>query len=504
MPENSQRLLQAVRVGNIGIFDHDHGSGEIHWSDELRCIYGWDADEPATLPKIISHVHAGDRARVGAAVSRAHDPEGDGTFDIEHRIIDRAGKTRWVQIRSQTHFVTVDGQRRPSRTIGAVQEVTARRVAEDRLRVLDTVLSSSVQAIAIADARGTVTFANEALRRLWGYPAEKALVGRAIFEFWNVPDASSALAELKASQTRALEVPATRADGSTFYLRTTAEAVCDERGELTQVLCTFRDVSDQKRLEAQYLQAQKMESIGRVAGGLAHDFNNMLAVISGGIQLSLALSSPDDAGRTYLIEAADAVRSAASLTGQLLAFSRKQTILPRVLDLNEVILRMSKMVRRLLGEDIQLECRCAADVPAAWFDPVQIEQVILNLAINARDAMSHDGRLTFATSNIAVAGAESEIRRYALLTVSDNGTGMTEEVQAHLFEPFFTTKEAGKGTGLGLATVYSAVHQNGGRIEVDSELGRGSTFKVYLPAAAFVAHDARTAELSNSGAQPRS
>jgi two-component system, cell cycle sensor histidine kinase and response regulator CckA len=502
MPENNQRLLQAIRVGNIGIFEHDHDSDCIHWSPELRGMYGWDTDEPATLPKIIAHVHPDDLARVGAAVSQAHDPTGDGSFDIEHRIVDRAGRVRWVQIRSQTQFDTVGGQRRASRTIGAVQEITARRMADERLRVLDTVLSSSAQAIAIADPRGMITFANEALRRLWGYPGGQKLVGRSLFDFWSVPDPDAALAQLRVGQTRSLDAPTTRADGSSFYLRVTAEAVCGEHGELKQVLCTFTDVTDQKRLEAQFLQAQKMDSIGRVAGGVAHDFNNMLAIISGGIELSLAVSAADHPGRPYLVEASDAVRSAAALTRQLLAFSRKESLAPRLLDLNDVLVRAGKMVARLLGHQIKLESQCGADVPSIWFDPVQLEQVILNLAINARDAMGHGGRLTFATSAISFPEAELEVRHYALLTVTDNGAGMTDEVRARLFEPFFTTKEAGKGTGLGLAMVYSAMQQNGGRIEVESELGCGTTFKLHLPAAS-VPSEAQAPAESGASRAPR-
>ena len=169
MADDDERLRQAIRVGNIGIFDHDHASDVIFWSLELRQMYGWDPEEPANLPKIISHVHPDDVGRVVAAAKRAHDPAGDGSFDIEHRIFDRRGHLRWVQMRSRTHFGRVSGKGRPIRTIGAVQDVTDRRTAEERSRVLDTVLSSSTQAIAISDPNGVLTFANVALQRLWGY-----------------------------------------------------------------------------------------------------------------------------------------------------------------------------------------------------------------------------------------------------------------------------------------------------------------------------------------------
>lgn len=486
MPEENQRLLQAVRAGNIGIFEHDHEAESIFWSLELRQMYGWDAEEPATLPKILSHVYPEDTGRVIAAVRRAHDPQGDGTFDIEHRIVDRRGAVRWVLTRSQTHFVGAPGQERPSRTIGAVQDVTQRRSADERLRVLDTVLSSSAQAIAIADARGTLTFTNAALRRLWGYDDEEALRGRSIFEFWKTADApAAALEQIRVERARTIELPATRADGSSFYLGVTAEAVCDASGALTQLLVTFSDITQRKRLEVELGHAQKMESIGRLAGGVAHDFNNMLTVILGGIELSLPHLTTEHPGRVHLRDAAEAAQSAAALTRQLLAFSRKEAITPRALDLNEVIRRMEKMILRLIGEDIRLQTSCGRDLPPVCFDPLQLEQVILNLAVNARDAMARGGRLTIETSRVgSVAGELPALPgKPVLLTVSDNGVGITEEVRAHLFEPFFTTKEAGRGTGLGLAMVYGAVQQNGGQIEVESELGRGSVFKIYLPAA---------------------
>jgi two-component system, cell cycle sensor histidine kinase and response regulator CckA len=486
MPEDNQRLLLAVRVGNIGIFEHDHQTDSIFWSPELRQMYGWDADEPATLPKIVAHVYPEDVGRVVALVQKAHDPSGDGKFDIEHRIVDRRGAVRWVQTRSQTHFSEISGRMCAIRTIGAVQEVTQRRVADERLRVLDAVLSSSAQAIAIADAQGALTFANAALRRLWGHDDEAALLGRSLFEFWRTEqEPAAALEQIRAERARTVELPAARVDGALFYLEVTAEAMCDADGTLAQVLVTFTDITLRKRLESQLSHAQKMESIGRLAGGVAHDFNNMLTVILGGIELSLPRLDAEHPSRVHLRDAAEAAQSAAALTRQLLAFSRKEVITPRALDLNQVIGRMQKMILRLLGADVRLETVCGHELPPISFDPVQIEQVILNLAVNARDAMPGGGQLTIGTSSIQPSASELPGlgNGGVLLTVSDNGAGITDEVRAHLFEPFFTTKEAGKGTGLGLAMVYGAVQQNGGYIEVESTLGQGATFKIYLPAA---------------------
>jgi signal transduction histidine kinase len=244
-----------------------------------------------------------------------------------------------------------------------------------------------------------------------------------------------------------------------------------------------------KQVEAQLVQAQKMESIGRLAGGIAHDFNNLLTVINGSLELGLHGLPQDHPVRAQLADASDAASSAANLTRQLLAFSRKQVIVPKVLDLGDAIRRMEKVLLRLLGEGYRLEIILAPDLAPVCFDTVQVDQIIVNLAVNARDAMADGGKLTIRARNVyldeeyAKLHLDARTGAYAMVEVSDTGTGMTDEVRARLFEPFFTTKKAGKGTGLGLAVVYGAVRQNHGHIEVQSELGKGTTFRIYMPAA---------------------
>jgi len=258
-------------------------------------------------------------------------------------------------------------------------------------------------------------------------------------------------------------------------------------GDVLGAICMALDITDRKELEERFRQAQKMEAVGRLAGGIAHDFNNLLMVIQGYADLLTERLPAEDPLRRHAEQIQMASQRATSLTRQLLAFSRKQILAPKVLNIQTVVTDLEKMLRRLIGEDIQLETNSVKDLGLVKADRSQIEQVILNLAVNARDAMPGGGRLTIETANVELDASFNRMPQvlapgpYVMLAVTDNGTGMDAETQAHIFEPFFTTKEKGKGTGLGLATVYGIVKQSGGYIWVYSEPGHGATFKGYLP-----------------------
>lgn len=284
-----------------------------------------------------------------------------------------------------------------------------------------------------------------------------------------------------------IEFRIVRPDGAVHWINSVGRLIFDDRGEPTAMYGIQIDITGRKRLEEQLWQAQKMQTIGQLAGGVAHDFNNILTIIGGSCEVILKKLSSDDPLRRDIEPIWQAQERAASLTLQLLAFSRKQVLQPRVLNLNTVLADLNKMIHRLIGEDIELIIRPGQDLGLVRADPVHIEQVIVNLAINGRDAMPYGGKLTLETANVILdevyARQHVEVTSgpYVMLAVTDTGSGMDAATQAHIFEPFFTTKEPGKGTGLGLSTVHGIVNQSGGHIWVYSELGQGTVFKVYLP-----------------------
>jgi len=339
-------------------------------------------------------------------------------------------------------------------------------------------------------ASATVAECNDAMARMYGFGEARELVGARLADLHDQGDSANreqmrsfirAGYRLADSETRERD----REGKPHVFLNNVVGFV--ENGHLVRVWGTQRDVSDQRRLEEQFRQSQKMEAVGQLAGGIAHDFNNLLTAILGNTQLLLRDLPPGDAMRGDVEEIRKASERAAALTRQLLAYSRRQMLQPEILDLNVVVGEMDRMLRRLIGEHIALVTVPAPDLGRVRADPSQIEQVLVNLVVNARDAMPEGGRLTIETANVDLDQTYAQDHlgaspgAYTMLAVTDTGTGMDATVRAHLFEPFFTTKEVGKGTGLGLATVYGIVKQSGGHISVYTELGRGSSFKVYLP-----------------------
>ncbi len=359
----------------------------------------------------------------------------------------------------------------------------AERALREANEHLAAVIQSSPLAIYTLDPTGTVRTWNRAAEALYGWRAEE-VIGRPL------PTIAQDMEELRGEALRGLEATRRRKDGTAVNISLSVAPLHDAAGRVTGILSIAADVTEMRQLEAQYRQAQKMEAVGRLAGGIAHDFNNLLTAIIGTTALVLEDLGLESRARLDIQEIEKAAKRAAGLTRQLLIFSRQQVLEPRALDLNALVGNLEQMLHRLIGADIELRTKQATALGAVRADPGQLEQAIVNLVVNARDAMPQGGRLTIETADVEldrgyVAGhVPTQPGPYVLLAISDTGVGMDGATKARLFEPFFTTKEPGRGTGLGLATVYGIVKQSGGYIWAYSELGHGTTFKIYLPRVA--------------------
>jgi PAS domain S-box-containing protein len=383
-----------------------------------------------------------------------------------------------------------------------IQDITERKRAEDALRESEekyrTILENIEDGYFEVDIAGNFTFFNDSMCRIYGYPREE-LMGMNDRQYTDQENAKKLFQGFNkvyktGEPSREFDWEITRKDGTKRSIESSVSLIKDLLGNRMGFRGIVRDVTERKRieqekttLEEQLRQSQKIEAIGRLAGGIAHDFNNLLTVIKGYSQLSLHELKEDVPLRENIEEIKRAAERAADLTRQLLAFSRRQILEMKVLDLNTILRDMDKMLHRLIGEDIELITLLADDLGGVKTDPGWVEQIIMNLAVNARDAMPSVGKLTIETANVELdehyARAHVAVTpgRYAMLSVSDTGVGMPPEIRDKVFEPFFTTREKGKGTGLGLSTVYGIVKQSGGNIWVYSEPGYGTTFKIYLP-----------------------
>jgi PAS domain S-box-containing protein len=371
-------------------------------------------------------------------------------------------------------------------------DITERKSAEERICRLAQVVENSAEMIAIGDSESRIVFANRALLQATGY-TESELVGKT-FASTLLLSHNNPLHLDDEIQLRTIsgggwsgECIFCRKNGSEFPVLMSTSQIKDTHGAVIGTFGISQDITERKQLEEQLAVAQKMEAVGQLAGGIAHDFNNLLGVMIGYSELLQEGFPTEDPRFRKLQQIKKAGDRAASLTRQLLAFSRKQVIRPRVIDLNALVSELNKMLARLVREDIELLCNLKAGLGRIKADPTQVEQVIINLVVNARDAMPAGGKIIIETANTYL--DESYCRshpsvkpaRYVMIAVSDTGTGMDAKTQERIFEPFFTTKEQGKGTGLGLATVYGIVKQSEGSIWVYSQLGKGTTFKIYFP-----------------------
>ena len=482
-------LAAAQRIAHLGSYEMDLSNldefekNPLRWSDENFRIFGYEPGQIAVSgATFLGAIHPEDKIRIQEELARGI-REGN-SISLEYRIIRPSGAVRFIQ--SHTNVVRDEKTNRLVRLVGTAQDVTERKKAEERFY---KAFNANPEPMTIANlSEGRYIDVNESFLRVTGHRREE-VIGRTSLELqiWKAPEDRARLAEILVKQgaVRDLEITFLTKSGEERTALYSAEIV--EFDNEKCVIAIFKDITERKSLEKQLRQAQKMEAIGQLSGGIAHDFNNLLGVIIGYSEILEERLAAGDSMHKSVQEIKKAGKRAASLTRQLLAFSRQQVLEPKILALNAVVSNVEKMLGRLIGENIDLETALEPDLGNIKADQGQIEQVIMNLVVNARDAMPHGGRLTILTANVdldedyACSHPPQPSGRYVLLSVSDTGIGMDAATQAHIFEPFFTTKEQGKGTGLGLSTVYGVIRQSGGHIWVYSEPELGTTFKIYLP-----------------------
>jgi PAS domain S-box-containing protein len=462
-------------------------------------LYGYDRDELLTRKSVdLSAEPEETQRRILEAQTLS-----DQVVSVPVRLHRKKDGTIFPVEITARHFVLDE---RPVLLV-ACRDISDRKKAEKHLAYVMTAVESTSEAIGITDGHGQHVYQNKSLSDLFEYATAEELEaaggGRAAVHDPEV--ARSMFDAITHGRSWAGELEMVTKSGRVFPAYERADAIKDQEGNVIGLIGIISDITERKqaeqekaRLEGQLQQAQKMESVGRLAGGVAHDFNNMLAVILGHTAMALEVVDPAQPLHANLVEIRTAASRSAALTQQLLAFARKQTVAPRILDLNETVEGMLKMLQRLIGENVDLRWQPGAGLWRVRVDPTQIDQIVANLCVNARDAIANVGKLSIETGNCTLDDAYCAAHPavvpgdYVRLAVSDDGCGMDKETQSHLFEPFFTTKATGKGTGLGLATVYGIVKQNNGFINVHSEPGSGTTFTIYLPRLSGEARQAGT------------
>jgi two-component system cell cycle sensor histidine kinase/response regulator CckA len=479
--ESEERFRGAFDSSAAGMAMTSRQGGILRANERLCELLGYERHELIGL-SFADLTHPDDREARLQDLAKLRGG-GDESYEAERRYIRKDGTVVWCRICASA---VRDRDGATVYDISQIQDISEERALRESLQgseqLFRALFSESLLPKLVLDDQGLIVDCNAAHTALVGRPREE-LIG----SFVAAPSATHDLVrglweQLLAEGSLRAQFEFERTDGQ----RRMVDLLAKKDVLPGRHLATMVDLTEQKRLEAQVLQAHKMESVGRLAGGIAHDFNNLLTAIGGYTELMLRRIPKDDPLRHDAEEIGIAAERAAALTRQLLAFSRRQVLQPRLLDMNTVVVEMESMLHRLIGEDVTLETLLEPELGAVRADPGQLEQVILNLAVNARDALPRGGTVTIETSNVELRGADAEAHScgnegdFVLLTIADDGHGMDDDVRAQLFEPFFTTKD-GQGTGLGLATVYGIVKQSGGYIWVDSEPDAGSRFRVYLP-----------------------
>jgi PAS domain S-box-containing protein len=482
LAQNEKRLAYAQQAARLGYWEWLIDSDRMIWSEEVCSLFGMEPEEVGlNREAFLDLIHPDDKVLVENALKTSLST-GE-SFRVDAHINTSIGSVRIVNLYGK---VFADNGDKPVRIVGTIQDITQRKEAEEAFQSLVTYAPTGIYIVQ----QGKFAMTNPGFEAITGYTAQDMLGQDCLILVspeYRTFVKEQAIQRLKGEGLPPYEYRFINQSGETGWVMETVTPT-QYKGQRA-VLGYFMDITPLKKLEAQFLQAQKMEAVGRLAGGIAHDFNNILGVIIGYAEIMLMGLNENDPLSGYLGEIKRAAVRAASLTRQLLAFSRRQIQQIEVINLNEVVTDLETMLHRLIGEDLELVMELDSAPLFVKADKGQVEQIILNLAVNAKDAMPQGGKFTIETCDVYLDETYCRDHPYVspghfvMMAVSDNGTGMDEETRAHMFEPFYTTKETGKGTGLGLSTVFGIVKQSGGSIEVYSEPGFGTTFKVYLPSA---------------------
>ncbi|HEY8564572.1 MAG TPA: PAS domain S-box protein [Beijerinckiaceae bacterium] len=509
--ESEERLRLATESAEVGFWDVDVVNDVLIWPPRVKAMFGLSADVPVSMADFYTGLHPDDREATCAAFAAACDPVQRALYDVEYRTVGREdGVVRWVAAKGRGVF---DDQGRCVRVIGTAIDVTARKRTEAALRDLNQTLEkrvaartselaesqrrfrgifdSALQFMALLTPAGTVMEVNRTALS-WSEIEPKDIVGKPFWLAAPMRGNPELQAAIKAGIERAAAGETVRDE---HEMRGAGEAratvdfslkpVPGERGEAVWLVAEGRDITELKRAQEQLRQAQKLEAVGQLTGGVAHDFNNLLTVIKSSTDLLRRPGLAEDRRRRYVDAISDTVDRASKLTGQLLAFARRQALKPEVFDPIQRIRSIAEMLRTIVGSRIEIAIEAGCETCFIEADASQFETALVNMAVNARDAMDGEGRLTVRVDEIAempaIRGQAASEGRFVAVSIADTGHGIPADQLGQIFEPFFTTKEVGRGTGLGLSQVFGFAKQSGGDVAVDSEVGRGTTFTLYLP-----------------------
>ena len=473
---------------------------EIHLSPSSKALIGYqDHDFPNSQSAWREQIYPADLTELQES-SFNHLMGLTPQHEAEYRIRHKNGDLRWIYVRGR---IQRDSDGRPLRWSGVNWDITDKKTADERLHQLFQAVEQSPSIVIITDSDGNIEYVNPKFSRVTGYSADEVIGEnpRILKQSDTPPDVHEELwRTISAGGEWQGEFKNQKKDGEPYWVLASISPIINSEGVTTHYLGVQEDITERKKVEAQLMQSQRMESLGLLVSGVAHDFNNLMTAVIGFADLALNKTPQDDQKRADLTEIKRAGETASWLTRQLLAFSRQQVLEPRVLDLNQVVGQTAQLLRHVLGDGIEMVIRQQPELWNVRCDPGQLEQVLMNLAVNSRDAMPGGGRVTLETANVEIdeayasSHASAEPGPYVTLTVTDTGCGMDRDTQVRVFEPFFTTKQRGQGTGLGLSTVYGIVKQSGGYIWVYSEPDRGTTFKIHLPRVREVAELAGESE----------